>query len=194
MSGIAGRIMRSVSDLYNSWYVVFVCGVVLSFAASWGWVIFLQYFVSFVVWTTVVAFYITWIAATLVLYMKGDILTIDNIVWLANWLVNAIAGDFSYSSSLSDLIEDATNATGDPTPSVLASSSTYKLYFQIGAYVMTAAFFVLVIVGIVLYKKIKVAIAIIRESAKALQALPTLVFYPLWSIFLLSLIDRKSVV
>jgi ABC-type multidrug transport system fused ATPase/permease subunit len=188
MSGIAGRIMRSVSDLYNSWYVVFVCGVVLSFAASWGWVIFLQYFVSFVVWTTVVAFYLTWIAATLVLYMKGDILTINNIVWLANWLINAIAGDFSYSSSLSGLIEDATNSTSDPTPSVLASSSTYKLYFQIGAYVMTAAFFLLVIVGIVLYKKIKVAIAIIRESAKALQALPTLVFYPLWSIFLLSLI------
>jgi hypothetical protein len=181
MSGFAGRVMRSVSDLIESVYVVVVCGFLVSFAASWGWVIFLQYFVSFVVWTTVVVFYFTWIIITLLLYMKGDILTMANIIWLANYLAGLISGNIKQASALEALVAEHTNGTSDPTPSILASSTTYKLYFQIGAYVMTGVFFVLVLAGIILHKKIKVAIAIIRESAKALQALPTLVFYPLWS-------------
>jgi len=42
MAGIAGRLMRMMSDLVNSSYVVLICGFVGSFALSWGWIIVLQ--------------------------------------------------------------------------------------------------------------------------------------------------------
>ena len=68
--------MRTTSDVVNSSYVIVLCGFVLSFALSWGWIITLQYFVSFVVWTTIVVFYIVWVAMTIVLYMKAGWLTV----------------------------------------------------------------------------------------------------------------------
>ena len=116
--------------------------------------------------------------------MKGGILTIENLKFAATWIANFFAGRVEQASSIASLVTTAANTSSDPTPSVLASSTTYKLYFQIAAYVATGAFFALIIAGIALYKKIKVAIAILRESAKALQALPTLVFFPLWSLLL----------
>ena len=64
----------------------------------------------------------------------------------------------------------------------MTPSGPYTEYFGYAAYGMTAGFIVVVIAGIALYKKVKVAIAILREAAKALQAMPTLIFFPLWSL------------
>jgi choline transporter-like protein 2/4/5 len=133
MAGIAGRVMRSMSDVTYSWYVIAICGFGVSFALSWGWVIFLQYFVSFVVWSTVVVFYVAWVVVTIVLYMKAGILTLDNIEWLANYLAELLAGHIPSAGGIANLVATSTNTSSDPTPDLLGVSETYELYFQVRA-------------------------------------------------------------
>ena len=182
MSGVAGSLMKMMADLMNSMYVVIICGLIVSLAMSWAWIIFLQYFVSLIVWTTVAVFYVSWVVITVMLYIKGDILTVTNLkrggLWLAKLLrteANINIGNFEDKIS-------AANVTEPPLPAWLQATGPYVEYFGYGAYGMTGGFFVVAIAGIALYKKIKVAIAILREAAKALQALPTLVFFPLLSL------------
>ena len=90
MSGVAGSLMKMMADLMNSMYVVIICGLIVSLAMSWAWIIFLQYFVSLIVWTTVAVFYVSWVVITVMLYIKGDILTVTNLkrggLWLAKLL------------------------------------------------------------------------------------------------------------
>ena len=189
MSGIAGRLMKMMGDLMNSAYVVVLCGIFLSLALSWGWVIFLQYFVSFVVWSTVAVFYVSWAGGTVVLYIKGGILSVANAKAAAIWIEKNALKESGVDMGIEDALNThGANITEPPLPSWMEATGPYVDYFGYGAYAATAGFFVVVVAGIALYKKIRVAIAIIREAAKALQAMPTLIFYPLVSLSLSAVI------
>lgn len=91
--------------------------------------------------------------------------------YAATWLADFFAGKLQATSSIAALVSTAANTSSDPTPSVLEASTSYAKYFQIGALACTVAWLIFVIIGIVYHKKIKVAIAIIREAAKALQGM-----------------------
>ena len=60
----------------------------------------------------------------------------------------------------------------------LSPSTFLRLRFRYGA---TAAWFILIVCAILLCRQIRVSIQIIKEASKALQSMPSLVFFPLWT-------------
>jgi hypothetical protein len=169
-------VTRWMNDVVNSWYVIFVCGLVGGFILSWCWVVFVQYCAGPIIWLTIAGFYIAWIAGTLVLYVKGGVINIDNTL---NQLSDAAS---SVQAALTSEVSVSFNYSISTDIWLTQEATDYTDYYKYGAYVCSGLFVVWVVVGVALFVKFITAIRIIQEASSALRAMPMLVFFPIITI------------
>eukprot|EP00298_Acanthocystis_sp_HF-20_P012344 c19844_g2_i1.p1 GENE.c19844_g2_i1~~c19844_g2_i1.p1 ORF type:complete len:637 (-),score=245.68 c19844_g2_i1:1197-3107(-) len=143
--------LNAYNDLTDSYVVILVVGILGALILSFTWLQLLTCFAPILVWTTLLIFFIALIVLDIFLAMK--------------------AGFYS-----NDLLSDSTNASNN---SNAPYTSEYQEYYKILFYifiVLTVAFACLVVF---LLSRIRLAIALIRESAHVIRTLPQLMITPL---------------
>lgn len=141
---------RYVADLGRAWPVLIVCGGIAPLILSILWLFIVRYFVGVMTWITVVLLNVLAFGVTIFFYIKAG--------WIGHDAVSAVVG------------EQAAN--------VLNASTTEQKHLKAVAIIMTVIFLVIVITTLVLIKRIIIAIAVIKVSAKAIGAIPGLLAFP----------------
>ncbi|KAH7297110.1 hypothetical protein KP509_26G054000 [Ceratopteris richardii] len=150
---------RYAADLGKAWPVLVVCGGIAPLILSAVWLLIVRIFVGVVTWITVVLLNIFAFAVTVFLYIKAG--------WIGHDAVSAVVGD---------------QAAND-----LSASTSEQQHLKVAAVVMTVIFVILVVSTIILIKRIIVAVAVIKVSAKAIGAIPSLLILPLAPFILLTI-------
>ena len=195
LAGAASTMMKWCADLSNTSFVVFIIGVLVAFALAWAWVICVQFCVSPIVWTTLV-FAITALGlGSLLLYNRAGALDFFTPAYLVR--IGSASVDYTgatsnrasasgAASSIENAIESTTGIMNISsslalTPKWSVNAKKSSAYYLYAAYAASILWVVLIVASLALCKQIRVSIQIMKEAAKALQAMPTLVFFPLWS-------------
>lgn len=148
---------RYFADVRTAWYVILVCGIVGAIAFGFIWVLFLRSCAGPMVWTTVWLFFFAMVLATLFCLLKGGTIPYSAVT-------NATA-----ALALSNVNTASLSAT---------SNSTNAIAFQIVGWILAIATVILLFVIIAVAKKINLTVKIVQESAKAVQDMPFMMFFP----------------
>ncbi|ETK89988.1 hypothetical protein F441_06276 [Phytophthora nicotianae CJ01A1] len=147
---------RFLNDMYAARSVVLLVGGLGALILGMLWLIVLQFFAGCVVWLTCSLVLIGLILLSLFCSVRSELISAEDI------------GALSFLNA----------TTIDTTALAVTSDENTKLQFKAAAYVswvVTAVVFLLIIA---MRKRLKIAIAIIRESSKAIQQLPMLLLWP----------------
>ncbi|KAJ3272223.1 hypothetical protein HDV01_005877 [Terramyces sp. JEL0728] len=161
--------MQVIADLTITWPVI-VVGAGVALLITLLWMIMLQLLAGFFVWLTVIICNLVFVLAALWLYLYWQAkLAIDN------------------GTTTSGIIAVASSYVGinDSTTSIQIDTKTVSYVF----YVMCAIAGLLLLITIALIKRIRIAIAIIKQASKAMAKMPTIIFFPLliWAFLALNL-------
>lgn len=143
-------VMRYVADLGKAWPVLVVCGGLSPLILSVLWLFIVRYFVGMVTWITIALLNVLAFAVTIFFYIKAG--------WIGKDAISAVIGD------------NAANTLG--------ATASEQNHLKAVAILMTVIFLVVVISTLILLKRVIIAIAVIKVSAKAIGALPGLIFFP----------------
>ncbi|KAK1930983.1 Choline transporter-like protein 4 [Phytophthora citrophthora] len=147
---------RFLNDMYAARSVVLLIGGLGALILGVLWLIVLQFFAGCVVWLTCSLVLIGLVLLSLFCSVRSELISSEQL------------------SGLSFL-----NATTINTTALAATSDeNTKLQFKAAAYVSWVATGVVFLLIIAMRKRLKIAIAIIRESSKAIQNLPLLMMWP----------------
>ena len=170
-------------DVWNARTPIIAIGIVGSMILSFMWVILVRLFVGCIVWTTIVL-------VLMALFFFGVWSYLNSGIFDTSALTNAMAKSIanldlliSFANLTDSGISDAFNFTSDDSSFALnlgvfeLNVDTTQVY-TISAVTCTVLF-VAVLVGVIIFcKKIRIAIAIIKEASKAIQQMPCLPFLP----------------
>ncbi|RLN88348.1 hypothetical protein BBJ28_00000684 [Nothophytophthora sp. Chile5] len=148
---------RFLSDMYAARTVVLLVGGGGALLLGVVWLLVLQFFAGCVVWLTCSLVLVGLLLLSLFCSVRSELITSEQ-----------LGGGLAFM-----------NATTINTSSVAAASdANTKLQFKAAAYVAWVATVVVFLLLIAMRKRLKIAVAIIRESSKAIQQLPLLLFWP----------------
>ena len=153
LQGVASTLGRLTGDIENTGPIVLVIGGIGAVVLGVFWLLFLQYFASIMVWLTCFLVVITMFILSLYCSVKAEIISAD-------------------SFGLSDFIPD------DVTAELEAAQSENRTQFQIASYFLWALTFIILALILAMKKRIKIAIAIIREASRCLRMMPLLILWP----------------
>ena len=201
LNGFVAYINRAVMDVMTSAHVIGAMGVGGALTLGFAFVLIMLFFAPQIVWGIVFAMLLFLITLTALCYYQGGIF--GSLVSMLESKMNmtlpfsmddltAMAGNASASlmskspvtpgAATEMLPEGATGAASD------AMSPENEKYWQYAAYGMSGATIVYIIIIIVMCKSIRQAIAIIQEGSKALLVMPTMVLWPLHTVFFISIL------
>lgn len=148
-------ISQYMGDVFTTWYVVLLSGLVLPLLLSFVWTAVMRFCAAPMVWMSIVLFILMCLALGIYALVKGGVIEVD--------------------SSLSFLSLSSGSGT---EYSSLSTSTDYTVYYQILGWCLLI--FAVVAVCMVLFarKAIQSAIHIIQTSAHAITALWRIVFFP----------------
>lgn len=172
LQGYAQVLGRFFGDMTAAKWLVLAVGGLGALALGVIWLLLLQFFAGCMVWIT----------CALVL-----------VVLLVMSLFCSVRGGLISSSQLSSLsFLDTTNTTASITSSLTgmsSSSTTSTLQFKVAGYLLWALTIIVFLLLVAMRKRIKIAVAVIRESSRATRAMPLLLLWPIIpSIFFLALV------
>ncbi|KAL3671943.1 hypothetical protein V7S43_002610 [Phytophthora oleae] len=147
---------RFLNDMYAARSVVLLIGGLGALILGLIWLIVLQFFAGCVVWLTCSIVLIGLILLSLFCSVRSELISSEQLSGLS--FLNA--------------------TTIDTTAIAAASDENTKLQFKAAAYVSWVVTGVVFLLIIAMRKRLKIAIAIIRESSKAIQKLPILMIWP----------------
>jgi len=172
-----------LDDFFKAKYVIVVCGFLGAIVMSILWIVILRLFAVVIVWGTIVLVYILCAALVVLCYFKSDLVTGTQFGAFMSGLddaQSAIASGMTGGAETSGLLENAT------APLDFLFSSEHATTWKYVAYVATGLYGIFIIVGLVLLKKIIVAVKIIQETTNAIKDMPLIMFWPLFpSMFIL---------
>jgi len=170
MFDAAEQMGRYVSDGQKAVVPILVCGGVFGLIMGFVWMLILQLLAGCMVWTTIILVVLLLIIGTFYAYFKAGILTQDHI--------NAVADGFNSAAG--------TSVDGPEAPPELdAADSNVRSRWKYFAFFMTAVTVIIFLLVIVLRKKIRRAVAMIKEAAKSVKAMPMLMLFPFCSVVLM---------
>lgn len=172
-------VSRWIGDIQKAALPILICGGGFALVLGFIWLVLLRYCAGVFVWLVIVLVVIMQLIITLFCAYEGSILT-------SNRIEEAM-------TSMGVATETITNALTTGTNYVNASGYSVTQdtvhYWAIACYVMIALDLLLLVLLVFLCGRIRIAIGIIREASKALQAMPFLTLYPLVpTIFLVGLV------
>jgi hypothetical protein len=147
---------RFLNDMYAARSVVLLVGGLGALILGVVWLIVLQFFAGCVVWLTCTLVLIGLLLLSLFCSVRSELISSEQV------------GGLSFMNA----------TTVDTTALAVASDENTKLQFKAAAYVSWVFTGVVFLLLIAMRKRLKIAVAIIRESSKAIQRLPLLLFWP----------------
>ena len=156
-----GTISTAFSTLIAYWPVLLGCAII-AMLMGFVWLIFLRMFVKIMVLVTIFALALFLIGVTVLFWAK--------------------AGKIDFSTVP---VAAATDAATQASSGVALTQQEAE-YVAIAMSVITAVYLLLLIV---MLKRILIACAIIQEAAKALGAMPTIIFWPVVTFFSVALLS-----
>jgi len=153
---------RYVSDAQKAVLPIIICGGIFGVIMGFIWLLLVQVFAGCMVWLTVWLVIIVLFAGTLYAYFKAGILNQS--------VVNSVTSSFNDAAGTSVEVE---------TPEELnTADNNIKDRWKYFAYFMTGVSVIIVLLIIYLRKKINRAIAMIKEAARAVQAMKLMMVFP----------------
>lgn len=152
---------RYVSDISKATPVVLVCGGLLAVIMGFLWLLIIQRCGGCMVWTTIWLVVAVLFAATLYAYDQAGLL--DIAVNAATTSVNDAAGT-TFSTSEPQEVSDA--------------DATLQERWKWFAIILTVVLVVVLLLIVFMRRRIRVAIAMIKEAAKAVRSMPSLMLFP----------------
>ncbi|KAF4046481.1 Calponin homology domain-containing proteinoline transpo [Phytophthora infestans] len=148
---------RFLNDMYAARSAVLLVGGLGALILGLLWLVVLQFFAGCVVWLTCSLVLIGLILLSLFCSVRSELISSEDVEALS----------FMNATSI------------DTTALAVTSDENTKLQFKSAAYVSWVVTVVVLLLIISMRKRLKVAIAIIRESSKAMQKLPMLLLWPI---------------
>ena len=171
-------------DVWNARSPVLVIGIVGSMILSFVWVVLVRFFVGCIVWTTIVLVLLWLFFFGVWSYLHSDIFD-------TTLLTSAVSNSIAAIDSSLEFVDVADYGLTEATFNFTSAGSTFNfntgifdfsistsLLYTIAAVTCTVLFVAVLIVVIIFCKKIRIAIAIIKEASKAIQKMPCLPFLP----------------
>lgn len=151
---------RFLGDMAAAKWLVLAIGGVGALFLGVVWLIALQFFAGCMVWITCALVLLVLIIMSLFCSVRGGLISSSQL------------------SSLSFLAEN--NSTSAALARVTSSSSTTStLQFKVAGYVLWALTIIVFLLLIAMHKRIKIAVAVIRESSRAIRKMPLLLLWPI---------------
>ncbi|KAL4175994.1 hypothetical protein KRP22_000951 [Phytophthora ramorum] len=147
---------RFLNDMYAARSVVLLVGGLGALILGLIWLIVLQFFAGCVVWLTCSLVLVGLLLLSLFCSVRSELISSEQL------------GSLSFLDA----------STIDTTALAAESDTNTKLQFKAAAYVSWVVTGVVFLLLIAMRKRLKIAIAIIRESSKAIQKLPMLLIWP----------------
>lgn len=164
---------RYLGDLARTWWVILVCAVGISVATGFIFVNFLKYFTGCMVWTIIFLTLGLLSFLTAYFYYKAGLISVPS--YISSAVKTVTASISSTTSTVSSLSSVSLSGTG--------AGSSYAII----AYVSTALTIILLCVTIAVASSLVQAIEVIKLGTDALQATPSLIFFPCSNILALGL-------
>ena len=158
LSGPLATVERYIDDFTTGWKVVVVAGAVCPIVLSIAFLFFLRYFTAVFAYTTLFCVNALAIVVTIYLYLKAGVIGSDQVT--------------AYVSKVSDGASASITNYADPAAS---GQDTLKIF----AYIATAITCVIFLFTLLMFRRIKVAIGVIKVATSALGKMPTLTLFPI---------------
>lgn len=153
--------MNNYNDIYQTWYICLICGVAGGLVMSFFWLTMLKYISNTVMVVTLVI-------STLMVF-GIDVYLVGQAGWLGDDLVQ--------------MHRDTIGEFGE-----LDVDNKYKDYYKVLAIIALACTFIMLCILIAMWRAIRLAIALVKESADCLNRIKSMVFLPLIpAVFMLAL-------
>ena len=156
-------ISRAVTDVRSAWLVVVLAGCVGAMVVGFLFIFLMKYFAGCMVWFTIIGIFFAFVACTLYAYARAGILN-ENIL---NDILASLNESLGTNFKPQELPDELQQADAD-------SQSKWEIL----AYILTGLTVILLLLIIALRKRIRIAVAIIREASRAIRKLPSLLCYP----------------
>jgi hypothetical protein len=164
---------RYLGDLARCWWVILVCAIGIAVGTGFVFVTFLKYFTGCMVWSIILLTIGILSFLTAYFYYKAGLISVPSYVSSA---VSTVASSVAASTtSVSSLTTFSLSGTG--------AGSSYAII----AYVATAVTLIVLCITIAVASSLVTAIEVIKLGTDALQATPSLVFFPCTNIAALGL-------
>lgn len=151
---------RFLNDMNAAKWLVLLVGGVGAMLLGVFWLLVLQFFAGCMVWLTCVLVLFGLVLMALFCSFRSGIISADDL------------------SGLSFLAEAGVNATETAALTAATTDSSTQLQFKVAAYVVWTLSGIVLLLLVAMRKRIHIAIAIIRESSKAIKTLPLLLVWP----------------
>lgn len=158
---------RFLNDMNAAKWLVLLVGGGGAMLLGVLWLLVLQFFAGCMVWLTCVLVLLALVLMSLFCSFRSGVVSVDDLSGLS-----FLASDNADNSTDSSSAFDTTALTA-----VTTDAST-QLQFKVAAYVLWTLSAVVFVLLVAMRKRIHIAIAIIRESSKAIKALPLLLLWP----------------
>jgi choline transporter-like protein 2/4/5 len=158
MSSTGAIVARYIDDMVKALVPILATGFAFATLLGFVWLLLLRMFAGVIVWTTVLGTLVTLVIVTLFCFKEAGLLT--------TYLATAGVANTEAIDALTNTVDLGESG---------ANPDTMKYIGYIMS-VITVGFFVMIIA---LRQKIRVAIAVLKEAAKAVAAMPIIVLFPL---------------
>lgn len=178
-----------IMDIWNARWPIGVIGFIGAVLMGFAWIILIRFFVGFIVWSTIVLLITAFAVVGAWSWLKAEVFDTTALALFLSTQsflnLDGVAHHLAFLNTTGDGFSTAFNLTGADITEEFAfdlQSFSVKInpltLWRISAVSCTVLFAASVIAVIVLAKKIAIAIAIIQEASKAIQAMPCLPFMP----------------
>jgi choline transporter-like protein 2/4/5 len=157
LTDVISTIANWIGDITTTFTEVMICSLALPFVLGVLWIFLLGRFVTPMVWFTVYSVLAVCILLTLCLCSKAGMIG---------------GGEFA-------ALESTVAASGGEVSAAMKADEENKMVFEACAYIMIVVTLFIFMTIIFMRKKLKVAVGILREASKVLQAVPMLTLWPI---------------
>jgi len=151
---------RYVSDTQKAMAPILVCGGVLALLFGFLWLLFVQRCAGCLVWTTILSVIFVLIAGTVYSYDQAGLLDVA---------LSAATDTFNDAAGTSFSVE---------APTETDSTSDLQTRWKYFAYLATIVTVIVILLVLFMIKRIRIAIAVIKEAAKSVRTMPAVMLFP----------------
>eukprot|EP00924_Labyrinthula_sp_SR-Ha-C_P016079 snap_masked-scaffold_4-processed-gene-18.36-mRNA-1 protein AED:0.33 eAED:0.33 QI:0/0/0/1/1/1/2/0/869 len=172
VSTFSQEIQNWLGDVLNTYPQIALCGAVVPFLLGIVWLIFLRLAAKTFVFTVLYGLLVFLGFLTLQFMIYGGVITTEFLDDIINKVGNATGIDID-SESISSTITGV-----DLFESASSSTDTYEIL----GWVMFSVTIIYFLLLLALAKRIKIAVAIIREATIAISSMPLILFFPSFTV------------
>jgi preprotein translocase subunit SecG len=168
LSNPAGEVGVMAAELNRTWWVL-VVAFVIALIMGFVFLLLIRFFAVPIVWTSMIGLLIVSILGTIFLWDRAGVIPLTSTL------------DAQTGANISALAK----AAGENVAGEAAADKGLVMTAAVVMSIFTAVYFVLFVV---LFKKIMIAVKVVREACKALAAMPLLVVQPLCTMVSLAIL------